>query len=206
MPNATVLALSTTADRARARSTATKFCFTRMTDANSSSAVHFELHVVAAGEAVVAAVRAAAIRVQGPLERHPLDRGSAPSGRSLPDSAPGRRGAPPRSARRCRRPSRCWRCRGLSVCWIAEIEQERKGRHGRPLGKSEHDSLLFRLRVGGRPGRCQVASARLGRRARVSPAPFSRRGAFPADFARAPALRWRPSSSPPASCRSSRRA
>jgi hypothetical protein len=34
--------------------------------------VHLELRVIAAREAVVAAVRAAAIRVQRPLERHPL--------------------------------------------------------------------------------------------------------------------------------------
>jgi ATP-dependent Clp protease ATP-binding subunit ClpA len=36
-------------------------------------AVHLELGVVAAGEAVVAAVGAAPVRVQRPLERHPLD-------------------------------------------------------------------------------------------------------------------------------------
>ena len=35
--------------------------------------VHLELHVIAAGEAVVAAVRAAAVRIQRPVERHALD-------------------------------------------------------------------------------------------------------------------------------------
>ena len=44
--------------------------------------VHLELHVIAAGEAVVAAVRAAAVGVERPLERHALRRGSAPTGRS----------------------------------------------------------------------------------------------------------------------------
>ena len=37
--------------------------------------VHLELHVVAAREAVVAAVRAAAIRIERPVERHALRRG-----------------------------------------------------------------------------------------------------------------------------------
>ncbi len=36
--------------------------------------VHLELGVIAAGEAVVAGVRAAAVRVERPVERHPLDR------------------------------------------------------------------------------------------------------------------------------------
>ncbi len=35
--------------------------------------VHFELHVITAGEAVMTAVRAAPVRVEGPVERHAFD-------------------------------------------------------------------------------------------------------------------------------------
>ena len=49
-------------------------CFTRITDANSSSAFISNCVVVAAREAVVAAVRAAAVGVERPVEeRHALD-------------------------------------------------------------------------------------------------------------------------------------
>ena len=56
------------------RRTSTRFTFTKISDENSSSGPELELRLVAAREAVVAAVRAAAIRVQRPVERHPLHR------------------------------------------------------------------------------------------------------------------------------------
>ena len=94
---------STTADRARAPAPRRSCVFTRITDANSSSGVHLELHVVAAGEAVVAAVGAAAVRVERPVERHALDAVERRAAGDLLVARLRRRGARLRSAPRCRR-------------------------------------------------------------------------------------------------------
>ena len=101
-----------------------------------------ELRVVAARVAVVAAVRAAAIRIQRPLERHPLDRGSAPSGSGLPGIAPRRRGASPRSARRRRRLSPGRRSAGRSV-WVCRD----RGREVRFPLQAKQRRILPRIRV-----------------------------------------------------------
>ena len=55
-------------------STSAKFTLTKISDENSSSGPELELRLIAAGEAVVAPVRASAIGIQRPVEGHALHR------------------------------------------------------------------------------------------------------------------------------------
>ena len=81
-----------------------------------------ELRVVAARVAVVAAVRAAAIRIQRPLERHPLDAVQRGAAADFLVSWRRRRGGSPRSARRRRRLSRGRR----SAAWWVWVCRDRR--------------------------------------------------------------------------------
>ena len=138
--------------------------------------IHFELDVIAAREAVVAAVGAAAVGVERPAEGHPLDavqRGAAGDlliprgigaalgvgqrgGAALPDQV-----------------------RDLAGRWVsgAEIKQKGMGRHIRH-SRIVLSSPIMRTR-GGRVKPCDAASTAAGRRRRRLAAPSRRRGRAP---------------------------
>ena len=127
-------------------STSTKFCFTRITDANSSSAFISNCDVIAARVAVVAAVRAAAVGVERPVERHALH---AVQRRTAGDFLIARLvGAPLGLGQRVAAAGldgvRDVACRGFGG---AEIEEQRKGGHGLNRGETIASSLLFRRAV-----------------------------------------------------------